>query len=217
MIDGFRDFDAQACSNAFRVLALGLALPDEEIVDMAAQGVFESEMRDALAVLGIDDGVVTADESVQAADNARTMWTLDALRREYTRLFSAPGGRVVPIWESAFLDPAGGANEFGPMLIRTPQAADAKRRYEAAGVTLSSNESADHMRIECEFACYLLAMSCRECDSERSEAWLEAFRGFSAAHLSKWFLSFCEKVARETRHPFYRELAEFGLSLACVL
>lgn len=193
----------EAYARAFRALALGVTCPDEEFAAMVADGTMGSAMAQAAQTLRLPCGAPGAAQELGAARGNEA--TLGALRREYTRLFSAPGTAVVAPWESAFLDPLGERSEFGPQLVRTASSDDARRFYRAAGWDLAHHEAADSMRIELEFVARLLTGNGSEATDPAA-----VFSEFWDAHLSRWMVPFFEKVQRESRHSFYGDIGHFG-------
>lgn len=197
-----------AYARAFRILALGVTCPDEELASMVADRTMERAMDETARALKLP--WERADRS-PAFHGAGAWDDISLLRREYTRLFSAPTGPVVPLWETAFLDLQG---EFGPQLVRTATADDARRFYRACGWDLARNEAADHMGIELEFAAYVLADIGRE--TRRSDV-EDRFAQFWDRHLSRWMTPFFEQVAHEARHRFYGEVGRFGAEVGAAL
>lgn len=197
-------------ARALRILTLEVTCPDAELASMVADGTLEHAMTETADELGL-----SWERSARSAwfDGADAQNAASLLRREYTRLFSDPSGAAVPPWETAFLDPRGEHSEFGPQLVRTAAADDARRFYRSCGWDLASNEAADHMRIELEFAASLL-----HCDDK--EAAVDAghmFDRFWDVHLSRWMRPFFEQVAQEARHGFYGDIGRFGVEVSAAL
>lgn len=201
----------KAYAEAFRVLALGMTCPDEELALMVEDGAIERAMGRSAESLGLSQNPCEGPWSFAGAKEAAC---LDLLRREYTRLFVAPTGCVVAPWETAFLDPAGEKSEFGPQLVRTAAADDARRFYRSCGLDLAKNEAADHMRIELEFAALVLGDAE---DSALGQDGAEVFLSFWSAHLSRWMVPFFEEVAREARCGFYKSIGQFGAEVGTAL
>lgn len=203
------------CAMALQMLARSLTCPDVAMCESICDGSFEVEVRDLSdsgTFAGLGKQVLLSDlEKLAVAANEPDL--LSALRREYTRLFSAPQGAVVPVWETLFLDPERAREDFGAILIRSKAAADAQRRYEAAGVSMALQESADHMRIECEFASYLCTQIEKAETIEDRLVWAMHLDGFTAAHLNRWFESFFSTLATQAKHPFYRTVAMLGQAI----
>ena len=112
-----------------------------------------------------------------------------ALEPAYNHLFLNPGGTPCPPWQSAH---AGEGRLMGEPHLRV---LEWFRRYGIEPRAM--NDPADHIGLLLLFYAELLRLGVEEVD-------LEVFR---REHLA-WIPAFCECVAREGRHPFYRLLAE---------
>ncbi|MEQ3363637.1 TorD/DmsD family molecular chaperone [Raoultibacter massiliensis] len=196
----------------FRMLARGLTCPDKDMCEAIADGSFAVEAQGLFgAGAGSHENGQDFEELLEElARTAETPGLLETLRREYTRLFTAPQGALIPIWETIFLDPDKTQNEFGAILIRSREAADARSRYEAASVSMATRESADHMRIECEFTGYLCQRVQLAANESERDSWAEHLDGFVSVHLDRWFKPFFDTLATCARHPFYRAVAVLG-------
>lgn len=209
----------------FRILARGLTCPDLSMQEALSDGSYSSEVASVYERLSkhVERGhgheyenaelPALLKATVHAQSQGERREALSRLRREYTRLFTAPEGARLAIWETLFLDPQRNATDFGTILIRSKEAVDARRRYENAGVNLAQQESADHMRIECEFAGYLCSRIATSEDAATRELWSQHLDGFIAVHLQRWFKPFFGRLAEESEHPFYRSLAQLGISV----
>lgn len=199
----------------FQMLARGLTCPDAAMVEAIEDGSFAAEVGELLACMPFSESLAERVER-SLEDLSCTIGDPDflgGLRREYTRLFSAPRGALVPPWETLFLNADEDAPEFGSVLIRSKEAADARNRYEAAGISLALQESADHMRLECEFAGYLCSRLAQAMQPESRQVWARHLDGFVHAHLDRWFAAFFDTLAANARHPFYRTIAALGESV----
>lgn len=119
----------------FQMLARGLTCPDAAMVEAIEDGSFAAEVGELLACMPFSESLAERVER-SLEDLSCTIGDPDflaSLRREYTRLFSAPRGALVPPWETLFLNADEDAPEFGSVLIRSKEAADARNRYEAVG------------------------------------------------------------------------------------
>jgi TorA maturation chaperone TorD len=116
------------------------------------------------------------------------------LEREFVRLFLDPAGSRCPPWQSAYDTP--------PQLMGASHVR-ALEWYRAEGVQPKSKaEPADH-------AGYLLLFYSRLLEAGKEADVLARFR---ADHLD-WITSLLRSIDDQTRLPFYRELAGFGLAL----
>ena len=129
---------------------------------------------------------------------------LNNLALEYTRLFIGPGKHIVP-YESVYRD-----NENA---LWSETTVEVKDFIESSGLKYSSNRSdlPDHIGVELEF---MQRLTCHEKeawardDKETAIRCLEYEKRFIDEHLSQWVPIFCDKVKKETRTAFYREMAE---------
>ncbi len=125
-----------------------------------------------------DSGVLQALEAAPAS-----------IEPEYNRLFLNPAGSPCALWQSAHV--ADGRLMGEPHL----HALEWYRRYDVEPAAAS--DPADHVGLLLLFYARLLA----------AEAPAEERSAFAAGHLA-WIPAFCESVLVETKHPFYRLLAE---------
>ncbi|HET8549140.1 MAG TPA: molecular chaperone TorD family protein [Bryobacteraceae bacterium] len=130
----------------------------------------------------VEPGVLPTPELSAALDAA------EDLEREYVRLFVSPTGAVCPPWQSS-----GGAE---PRLMGEPHHSALKWFWSEGFQPSAANEPADHIGLLLLFAAHLLA----------HDAAQDRFRAFADDHLA-WVPSFCDTLAAEARHPFYRLLA----------
>ena len=129
---------------------------------------------------------------------------LNDLVLEYTRLFIGPGKHIVP-YESVYRD-----NEDA---LWSETTVEVKNFIESSGLEYSYNWSGlpDHIGVELEF---MQVLTCHEKeawsrdDKETAIRCLEFEKRFVDEHLSQWVPIFCDKVKKETRTTFYREMAE---------
>lgn len=112
---------------------------------------------------------------------------------EFTRLFENPLASPCPPCQSAFLAAAGDAPR---KLAALPNKALTWYRRFGFG-SLAQDQPADHVGLLLTFAGHLI-------DADPSPGMLVSY---SNEHLL-WICDFCDRLAVETRHPFYRELAE---------
>lgn len=112
-----------------------------------------------------------------------------SLEPEYNRLFLNPAGSPCALWHSAHV---GDGHLMGEPHLT---ALEWFRRYDVEPAAAS--DPADHIGLLLLFYARLLA----------AEASAEERSAFAAQHLA-WIPALCESVLAETRHPFYRLLAE---------
>lgn len=138
------------------------------------------------------------------------------LRKEYSRLFLAPGTEVL-IWpyESAYRHRLA-RREDVPNLFRTQTTVDVERQMAEAGVRPANlrTEPCDACATELEFLSYLYAQwgeavrtrSSPDCVS----AWTNRIASFGRVHALEWLPGFFRSVERESALPEYRYFANLG-------
>ena len=142
------------------------------------------------------------------------------LRREYSRLFLAPGVDVL-IWpyESPFVHRMMGAGG-DPSLFRTRIAMDVERRMAESGVTTVDlrREPVDSIFHELEFLAHLhacVAEAVRVEDVAAEAEWRNRLDSFARDHFLKW----CPRFMSEVRSQLaaYQALSDMGMRYMCEL
>lgn len=209
---------AVAASDMYKLLALMLSLPTEEI----AAGIFDGSLaKDVKAIFGelgfvdrrvgaISDRLGTLQEGISGEKELFT-----GLRQEYTRLFSHPVRPAIQIYETLFLYKPEGRDAERPPLFVSPAAMDAGRCYRQAGLVRSktANEPEDHMATEMEFMAYLyfhLAKALNENDQEGLAHREGQIREFSQGHLQKWAVDFFESCISASENSVYQTVGLVG-------
>ncbi|ODS33276.1 MAG: hypothetical protein SCARUB_01597 [Candidatus Scalindua rubra] len=184
---------AEHRSNSYGFLSIVyLQEPNKEFI----KSLRESNILDVLNESGLHfDEQITNDVSDKFHND---------LVLEYTRLFIGPGKHISP-YESVYRD-----NEDA---LWSETTVEVKKFIESLGLEYSSNWSGlpDHIGVELEF---MQRLTCRE-----KEAWeqkdkktaircMEFEKKFIDEHLSQWVPIFCDKLKKESRVAFYREMAE---------
>lgn len=203
-----------AAATYYQLLARATACPTDDTAAALEDGTTYAQAREALSVLRPDlcDAILPDPSAQRWGSSAK-----EDLRKEYTRLFSSPSGACVAPWETLFCDPERSASEYGhAILVRSPEAVDARKRYERAGAVPTTGESPDHMSIECEFAGYLCRMIALEEDEERAQTWAEHLSSFAQTHLQRWFVPFFAQVHESARHPYYEIMGAMGKEVGVI-
>lgn len=206
-MDEKEDLGWEAKAFVYRLLSVGLVLPDERIVGALATGSLICDVEEAACIVGLveHDAYRKALGGLKADSDER----LGTLRREYTRLFSGPTA-VLPAWESLFANRAHKLDGEKPLLVRSREAVDARRCYEEAGMTKVGGESPDHMSIECEFASLLCGSVARSDDEGARAQWAERYERFARTHLDRWLREFFSCLSCEARIPYYHVIGLIG-------
>ena len=195
----------------YYLLSMGLRLPTDELAFQVSTGGFRQHL---LAVAGSSG----AQDKTSLPAVLREVWQpemeaeeLHELRREYTRLFTAPGQSLFSLYESV-------ARGRSRILFENAQARHAEDCYRRGGLTIEKRqrEPADYLPVEMEFASLLTTQLCEEetllplTKKQCVDLWQE----FYDVHLGGWLEEYWNAVMRETKSGFYRRLAETGAVFA---
>ena len=127
------------------------------------------------------------------------------LQVEYARLFLGPGKHILS-YESAHCK-----DDTGSLWGKaTPRV---KRFIEATGLGFRKGYGGipDHIGIELEFMQRLAqeeALAWEKKDHDLAIRCLEVEKRFMNEHLNKWVPRFCDKVAKESKNSFYKQMAK---------
>jgi TorA maturation chaperone TorD len=210
-------------ADCFQLLAIGLTCPDDNMTRGIIDGSLLLDMQEAMQAIGsvaaYDKEWRRCMEEIRKVSDpsGKEASAKSLLRREYTRLFSAPSNPLIPIYETLFLAPRKKTSDFGLVLIRSPEAVDAKQSYSSAGVEMTVADSPDHMKVECEFMGYLFRMLAACMEEEELLVWRKRIERFSTVHLDAWFFGFFESCCRLATHPYYRLVGMLGTGTAGAL
>jgi len=133
---------------------------------------------------------------------------LDALIRDYRRLFIGPGHVPAPPWESVYLSIEGLVYEEQTMAVRKFYARyglQSPKRY---------TEPDDHFGLEMAFLAHLctLALAAIEAgDADGLADHLAAMRAFLKEHLLLWAPAFLSRVIEHAQTAYYRGAAYLAL------
>jgi len=192
-LTGEAQAEAAARSDAYRLFALAMAYPDDELCGFIRGG----EIRDPLStcLAAIAEELKPDGERAAALTNAATD---DELAVEYTRLFDAgASGPPCPLYGGLY----GGA--------RMKNMEEAVRFYNHFGLTLSGEprELPDHLSTQLEFLHYL---AYREAEALQAGvdagSYQRAQRDFIARHPGSWIPKLCQRLAKESAPPYYTAL-----------
>lgn len=199
-------------SFVYRLLAVACTLPNQQFVDALDDGSLVSDMRHAACLVGLLSDDLETPSGERAFDQLSAYAshaTLSDLRREYTRLFSGPSA-ILPIWEASFCWKGASSSGERSLLIRSREAADARRCYREAGVEVADGESADHMKTECAFAAFLCEQIAASGSELEAALLVERYERFATTHLARWLPAFFGAVCRETDNPCYHFAGMIG-------
>jgi len=180
------DADELARAEVYGVLAaLFYAPPDENLYARFQVAVTEAPVAGAWLEASWQDLV-----------GAARRLPLDAIRREFDRLFQGIGRPEVFLYGSFYL--AGTLNERPLVAVRHSLRALGLEKEAAVG------ESEDHVASLCEVMRYLIA------GDDGAICHLAAQRRFFDAHLRGWTAALCDAVEAHPAADFYRALARFA-------
>lgn len=195
-------FDAAELSRLvlYRLLALALYEPSKALDDMLESEQARTEIAQAAQQLLGDPGT----KSVQAMLDAfhQTADSID-LKVEYNRLFVGPAAPRCPPYESVY-DQSRTSEELGTTMGPAAEEIQKALRAENLGVILDHAELEDHAAIELEFMVYLMSRALQATPEDHRYA--DRAVDFRNQHLTSWLADFGCRVAKEAKHPFYREV-----------
>ncbi|MEA4901530.1 molecular chaperone TorD family protein [Desulfitobacterium sp.] len=209
---------AQAKSDLFQLLSIAFSYPTEELAKGLLEGSFQSDLDSCLKSVAKNNTFF--EEPLKHLYN---FWVNDEkssygeilreMRIEYTWLFIGPKKAVVYPYESMYCD---SPSEWGDVLLMVgPSAEEVKREYKDVNfkVGLNDKEPPDFIATELEFLMSLYfkeANSLENGNDEEAKQWRLIAESFMIKHLNKWGELFCRDVYKNTRHQFYKNLAQIA-------
>jgi TorA maturation chaperone TorD len=230
---GIQQRQAVACADLAELFSAAFSFPSFELAQALRAGAVAHDLCACLSELGVSEACLHKAEALgrglspqNPQNDADSL--LDELKREYFRLFLAPGKLVVVYpYESAFRFVAQGG-EGPPALFVNPCTVDVEaclRRADALPADYRK-EPVDAVFRELDFLRLLythIAASLNEaaCDGRdagdgtdagsNARLWAEQLQSFRTAHVDSWMPQFFERVKKETRHEVYARLAASAL------
>ena len=198
-IDGPKGWQARAA--AWELAALSFRYPGAELAGAVASGEWAAAAREIAGALGLalPEGLGEGRPGRSGPGDV-----LHALRPEATRLFvGAPEPAVSPyegVWRAA-------DDGVQALLFVNPHSMEVERFMRSCGLGRpeGTNEPLDHVATECELLEHLaLRAAGADLPGGSPEA---AYGAFLEGHARTWMPRFAERVAAETRAPFYRDAA----------
>ncbi len=125
---------------------------------------------------------------------------------EFTRLFIGPYHLQAPPYESVY--------KSSERVLMQEAALKVREIYRAAGLQVKrlNQEPDDHIGLEFEFMYYMNTETVNAFAAGNIPGAIIALstqQSFLADHLATWVPAFCDDFAQDTRHEFFRHLAEF--------
>ena len=199
------EIDWAARATAWELAALSFRYPGPELEGAVASGEWAEAAREIAGALGL-----ALPEGFGAGASA------EGLRPEATRLFvGAPEPAVSPyegVWRAA-------DDGVQALLFVNPHSMEVERFMRACGLGRpeGTNEPLDHVATECELMEHLALRAAGAEPPEGAPAGADlpggspeaAYGAFLEGHARAWMPRFAERVAAESRVPFYRVAAAF--------
>ena len=203
--------DWRTRATAWELLAFAFRYPGPELAEAAASGEWADaarEVAEALA-LGLPEGWGEGLAGYEGRDAGEL---LHALRAEATRLFvGAPEPAVSPyegVWRAA-------DDGVQALLFVNPHSMEVERFMKSCGVGRpeGTNEPLDRADAELELLQYLCMLEAGIAEAPEGArapggGWAGAHARFLEEHVLAWMPRFAERVAEESREPFYRAAGE---------
>lgn len=197
------EIDWAARATAWELAALSFRYPGPELEGAVASGEWAEAAREIAGALGL-----ALPEGFGAGASA------EGLRPEATRLFvGAPEPAVSPyegVWRAA-------DDGVQALLFVNPHSMEVERFMRGCGLGRpeGTNEPLDHVATECELMEHLALRAAGAEPPEGAPAGADlpggspeaAYGAFLEGHARTWMPRFAERVAAETRAPFYRDAA----------
>ena len=204
----------QVRATAWELLAFSLRYPDAELAEAVAGGEWADAAREVAGSLGLSLSERFAEGFAEYAGTSPDA-LLRSLRAEATRLFvGAPDAACSPyegVWRAA-------DDGVQPLLFVNPHSMEVERFVRSCGLGRpeGTNEPLDHAAIECELLQHLamleagLAAPTEGVDPEALPGGspAAAYAAFLEDHARAWMPRFAERLAAESREPFYRAAAQ---------
>ncbi len=199
------EIDWAARATAWELAALSFRYPGPELEGAVASGEWAEAAREIAGALGL-----ALPEGFGAGASA------EGLRPEATRLFvGAPEPAVSPyegVWRAA-------DDGVQALLFVNPHSMEVERFMRACGLGRpeGTNEPLDHVATECELMEHLALRAAGAEPPRGAPAGADlpggspeaAYGAFLEGHARAWMPRFAERVAAESRVPFYRDAAAF--------
>lgn len=197
------EIDWAAKATAWELAALSFRYPGPELEGAVASGEWAEAAREIVGALGL-----ALPEGFGAGASA------EGLRPEATRLFvGAPEPACSPyegVWRAA-------DDGVQALLFVNPHSMEVERFMRGCGLGRpeGTNEPLDHVATECELMEHLALRAAGAEPPEGAPAGADlpggspaaAYGAFLEEHARVWMPRFAERVAAETRAPFYRGAA----------
>lgn len=199
------EIDWATRATAWELAALSFRYPGPELEGAVASGEWAEAAREIAGALGL-----ALPEGFGAGASA------EGLRPEATRLFvGAPEPAVSPyegVWRAA-------DDGVQALLFVNPHSMEVERFMRACGLGRpeGTNEPLDHVATECELMEHLALRAAGAEPPGGAPAGADlpggspeaAYGAFLEGHARTWMPRFAERVAAESRVPFYRDAAAF--------
>lgn len=199
-----------ALADGFELLSLSFSFPSQSLARALVDGSFREDLEACLKELGVSDA-----PDLEIGDDPAEL--LNAMRREYSRLYHSPGKlAVIYPYESAFLFVRRGKGS--PTLLANRITGEVEAAMARAGCLpkTACREAVDSVWQECDAMRHMLtqALACLLAPVEegtvRADWWLARAEAFFNEHIASWVPAFMDATMEQARLPVYRSLAEIG-------
>ena len=124
---------------------------------------------------------------------------------EYNKLFVGPGKLLASPFESSY------RNQLG--LVMQEETLAVRNFYKKIGVEVKekNNMPDDHLVLELECICYLLAQAAKQIEREQVQStndYIILYRIFFVEHIQPWLYEHCKDILQYGVNPFCRGMAE---------
>ena len=213
--------DWQVRAVAWELLALSFRYPESGLAEVVASGEWADAADEVAAALGLSMpeswlSALSADGKAEDAAALDAEALLHALRAEATHLFVGAPDPVVSPYEGVWRAADDGVQA---LLFVNPHSMEVERFMRACGLGRpeGTNEPLDHVATECELMEHLALRAAGAEPPEGAPAGADlpggspeaAYGAFLEGHARAWMPRFAERVAAESRVPFYRDAAAF--------
>lgn len=196
--------DLQGSLICYSLFARALDYPDQELVEILVSGKFLGGLQQTgvVSATGNQISPISAREIADFVKGKGAEQLLLELQKDYTRMCFASKPRLVPLFESVYLE--GKLYQDSTLQIA--------RLYDEAGLRLTEKFKLppDHISLELEFMSYLLYQEIDARKNEDTELIEEAVQFRQEVlhkHLGKFASKLLTKMEQGARTPFYRNVA----------
>jgi TorA maturation chaperone TorD len=140
----------------------------------------------------------------QQVKSARDESSDDEVNYEYNRLFVGPAKLLAPPYESAYRNCLG--------LVMQGETLAVRNAYREAGIEVGDKNAIpdDHLGLEFEFICFLLAQAGQKLEAEdlvAANSYLTLYQNFLQEHIVSWVFQHCNDILQHGKTSLCRGVA----------